>query len=98
MEWKGIPQDFGMKWNFKNYTEAIHGQHIAIREPTNSGSLYYSHKGTFSVVLMTILNIDYEFIMVDAGINERISDGGSMKHTDFCRLFESNNFGNSTAN
>jgi hypothetical protein len=37
----------------------------------------------FSIVLMAVLNSNYEFIMADAGMNGRISDGGVLDNTAF---------------
>lgn len=34
---------------------------------------------------MAVVNSNYEFVMVDAGINGRISDGGVLAHTSFGR-------------
>ncbi|CAH1989000.1 unnamed protein product [Acanthoscelides obtectus] len=34
---------------------------------------------------MAVVNSNYEFIMVDAGINGRISDGGVLNYTEFGR-------------
>lgn len=45
--------------------------------------MYYNYKGTFSIVLMSIVNANYQFIMVDIGANWRISDGGVLYYTKF---------------
>jgi len=37
---------------------------------------------------MAVVNAKYEFIMVDAGMNGRVSDGGVMSHTEFGYLLE----------
>jgi hypothetical protein len=82
-----------MKLNVETYVRAIHGQHISIREPTNSDSFYHNHEGPPSVPLMSIVTNDYEFIAVDGNVNGWISDGSIMKHSDFRRLSESGNLG-----
>ncbi|XP_063786092.1 uncharacterized protein LOC134934633 [Pseudophryne corroboree] len=82
-EWKDIARDFEDCWNFPNCGGAIDGKHVRISPPTKSGSLYYNYKGYFSIVLMAIVNANYEFIFVDVGKNGRASDGGSIKDTVF---------------
>jgi hypothetical protein len=37
-EWKAIAHDFGTKFKFWNCIGAIHGKHIAIRNPAHAGS------------------------------------------------------------
>jgi hypothetical protein len=39
------------------------------------------------------VNAHYEFLMVDVGVNGRISDGGVLNHTEFWRLYESHQLG-----
>jgi hypothetical protein len=53
------------------------------KKPPHTGSYYYNYKKYFSIVLMAVVNSKYEFIMADAGINGRISDGGVLGNTAF---------------
>ncbi|KAG5870182.1 hypothetical protein JTB14_032474 [Gonioctena quinquepunctata] len=68
-EWKDVAQQFERRWNFSNCIRAIDGKHINIRKPPGSGSYYFNYKNSFSVVLMAVVNANYEFIMVDVGAN-----------------------------
>jgi hypothetical protein len=88
--WKSIACNSGTKCNFNNCIGAIDGKHVTIREPMNSISLYHNNKGTFSVVLMALVNANYEFLTIDVGTNGRISDGGVVKNTLFWKLLERN--------
>jgi hypothetical protein len=76
-------------WQFENCLGAVDGKHVAIKQPPGSGSYFYNYKGFFSVVLLAIVNANYEFIYVSCGTNGRISDGGVIKNTDFYELLMS---------
>lgn len=61
-----------------------------LKKPPNSGSLYYSYKDTFSIVLMAVVYANYQFLMVDVGANGRVSDGGVLYYTRFWEKFQNN--------
>ena len=48
-------------------------KHIVIKQPKNSGSYYFNCEGTFSVVLLVLVDANYKFICVDVSCNGRIS-------------------------
>jgi len=86
--WKNIAADLYDKWNFSNCLGAIDGKHIVIQCPANSGSEYYNYKGTFSIVLMAVVNSNYGFTYVNIGCRGRISDGGVLRNTSFFKKLE----------
>lgn len=56
----------------------------------NSGTQYYNYKGTFSIVLMALVDANYMFTYVDIGCQGRISDGGVIRNTSLWRKLEAN--------
>ncbi|XP_069597387.1 uncharacterized protein [Ranitomeya imitator] len=82
-DWKEISWGFHEQWQFPNCGGALDGKHVRITQPPHSGSFYYNYKGYFSVILMALVNANYEFVSVSVGINGRLSDGGVLELTDF---------------
>jgi hypothetical protein len=48
---------------------------ILIQSP-HIGPVFIDYKGTFNVVLMAFVDANYNFIFVNPGYQNRISDGG----------------------
>lgn len=69
---------------------AIDCKHVEIQPPPNSGSYYFNYKGTYSIVLMGVVNANYEFIYADVGANGRFSDGGVWENSSLSKLLETN--------
>ncbi|KAI8432611.1 hypothetical protein MSG28_013597 [Choristoneura fumiferana] len=69
---------------------AVDGKHCVIQAPINSGSDFFNYKSTFSVVLMAIVDANYNFIFADIGCQGRISDGGVFRNTSFYQKLQNN--------
>uniref|UniRef100_A0AAG5D0Z1 DDE Tnp4 domain-containing protein n=1 Tax=Anopheles atroparvus TaxID=41427 RepID=A0AAG5D0Z1_ANOAO len=79
-EWLRVSDNFEAKWNFPHAIGAIDGKHVRIQAPKNSGSHYFNYKIFFSIVLMAIVDADYNFLYADVGCQGRMSDGGLWMH------------------
>lgn len=58
-EWLEIEQSWNEIWNFPHCVGALDGKHIVLQSPINSGSEYINYKGTFSIVLMALVDANY---------------------------------------
>lgn len=93
IEWRTEAKKFEQLWNFPHCIGSMDGKHINITKPPGSGSYYFNYKKNFSIVLMAVVNANYEFLMVDIGVNGRASDAGVFKQTKFNEKLEKNSLG-----
>ena len=87
-QWLQVAKDFEIRWNFLHCIGAVDGKHIEIAPPPESGSYYYNYKGKTSVVLLAVINSNYEIMYADVGGNGRISDGGIWGNCSLRRLID----------
>jgi len=65
--WKKKAQEFLDQWQYPFALGALDGKHVQIQSYSNSGSLFYNYKGSFSVVLFALVDANYNFMFVDIG-------------------------------
>lgn len=78
-----------LQWNHPNCIGALNGMHILILRPENTVAEFYNYKGTHSIVLMAIVDGNYNLIYVSIG-QGRISDVGVLKEQNFLKGFKMN--------
>ena len=82
-DWKQIEHRFSTRWNFPNCIGVLDGKHIMMRAPPNSSSMFYNYKGFFSIILMALVDADYQFVFVDIGQYGSNGDSGVFKGSLF---------------
>ncbi|XP_046976260.1 protein-lysine N-methyltransferase efm4 isoform X2 [Vanessa cardui] len=85
-EWLECSKEFEKLWHFPHVIGAIDGKHILIQCPFNSGAEYYNYKSQFSIVLLALVDAQYNFMYVHIGTQGRISDGGVLQGCSLKRM------------
>jgi hypothetical protein len=65
-------------------------ENVQITPSQGSGSYFWTYKSLNSLVLMAIVNANYEFIYCDTGTNGQVLDGGVIENTAFYKLLNVN--------
>lgn len=92
--WKNVAKLFESRWNMPNCVGALDGKHVLLKKPSNSGSVWYNYKGTFSVVLMAMCSADWCLTYVDVGGVGSLSDRhlfGTSRLSKFTNRFKNCN-------
>ncbi|KAH7935161.1 hypothetical protein HPB52_004571 [Rhipicephalus sanguineus] len=82
--WLQVAEGYCQTWQFPNCVGAVDGKHVQIKCPPNSGSMYFHYKGTYSIVLLAVVDSDYKFVVVDVGAYGKQSDGGVLEQSKRC--------------
>ena len=67
-EWLEIAKHFYCGWQLPNSIGAINGKHVPILHPPGTGSDYFNNKGFFSIVVMTVVGPNAEFVFANGGV------------------------------
>lgn len=86
-----VASGFWEKWQFPMCIGVLDGKHIVTTAPPRSGSLFFNYKGSFSIVLLALVDVNYRFLVTQIGDFDRTSDGGVFKNSSLHRWLESNN-------
>ena len=89
-EWVKEGKKFQRRWNFPRCVGSIDGKHIRIQCPKDSGSVFHNYKGYFSVILMAVVDAEYNFMYVSIGGNGRAGDAGIWAECNLKTAIESN--------
>ncbi len=92
-EWLEKSEVFHQTWNFPNCIGALDGKHVLLQSPINSGSDYFNYKSQFSIVLLALVDANYNFVFADIGCQGRISDSGVFNDTQLCQMMRDNTLG-----
>ena len=65
------------------------GKHTVLKCPEKSGSFSFNYKGTFSIVLLAVVDADYQFLYADVGYNGSIV-GGVFKNSSLHKALKCN--------
>ncbi|XP_059099247.1 uncharacterized protein LOC131893283 [Tigriopus californicus] len=90
-EWLEKAKVFDSKWNYPFSLGALDGKHCLVKSFGNSGSLFYSYKQDFSVLLLALVDAEYRFMYVDIGAPGGSNDSGVMKVSNLQSALDNGN-------
>ena len=92
-DWKKIEERFRHRWNVPHAVGALDGKHIAMKKRKKSGIEYFNYKGYFSLVLLALVNANYNFLWVNVGASGLSSDAQIFNRSKLKRRIENGTLG-----
>uniref|UniRef100_A0A8C3AWE6 DDE Tnp4 domain-containing protein n=1 Tax=Cyclopterus lumpus TaxID=8103 RepID=A0A8C3AWE6_CYCLU len=90
-DWRSIAVGFEERWNFPLCCGALDGKHVVLKARANSASQFFNYKGTFSLVLLAVVDAQYCFRLIDVGGYGITRDGGILANSAFGQALKSGN-------
>lgn len=78
---------------FQSLYRFVDGKHVRIKKLKNGGSLYFNYKSYHSVILLAVVNANYEFISIDVGSYGHNCDSTIYKDSNFGKKLMDGNLG-----
>jgi len=88
-DWRSIAAVFEERWNFPLCCGALDRKHVTLKAPGNTGSKFFNYKGTYSLVLLAVVDAQRCFRVIDVGGYGRSSDGGTLANSAFGQALQS---------
>jgi hypothetical protein len=82
-DWKLVAEGYKKNGISPHCFGSLDGKHVVIQKPANISSDFINYKGSFSIVLMVLVDAECNFLTVDIGCQCRRSDGGVFRTTTF---------------
>lgn len=82
-EWLKIAEQYQKKWQFNNCVGCMDAKHILVVKPKEDSPQYQNYSDSYSVLLFSIVNADYEFIYIHTGTPGSLSAGPILESTKF---------------
>ncbi|KAJ8928126.1 hypothetical protein NQ314_019352 [Rhamnusium bicolor] len=88
-DWKTIANGFNERFQFINSGGAPDVKHIRIKPYSRAKN--YNYTNFYSIILMALVDSNYEFIYDDVGKQGRLSNSGAIEWTKFYQLLKTGN-------
>jgi hypothetical protein len=88
-----ISKGYEDRWQLPHCLGTLDGKHVGIRAPANCGSTYYNYKGFHSIVLLALVDSNYQFLYINVGKSGISSDGGVFSECTLRKAVEDNEIG-----
>lgn len=85
--WEEVAQNFKIKWNLPHCIGHLDGRHIEMIRPKN-GNDYINYRKNYSIVLLGLVDANYNFLYVDVGTPGKISDSEVFNNSNLCRSLQ----------